>query len=185
LPCIRRIFGSPGTEREVSAFDSVTKQTTIKSRYFLKIHSLQTTYASEEDREMMEKTLKEHSLHVDDKKRLRSSRLRKQLSRVIEEAFQKQTAMLSGSEPDLIKSEKTPNTTIPRYHSENDKENRNSSESIASSRRKNVHYDSPLTPVGAELDVHTHNHVCPETQERSVPKGHLHVDVEPYPYSNA
>ena len=183
LPCIRRIFGSPGTEREVSAFDPVTKQTKIKSRYFLKIHSLQTTYASEEDREVMEKTLKEHSLHVDDKKRVRSSRLRKQLSRVIEEAFQKQTAMLSGSEPDLIKSEKTPDTTIPIYHSENDKESRNSSQSIASSRRQNVYYDGPLTPVGSELDVHTHNHVCPEIEERLVPKRHLHVDVEPYQYS--
>jgi hypothetical protein len=121
----------------------------------LKIHYLQTTYASEEDREVMEKTLKEHSLHVDDKKRVRSSRLRKQLSRVIEEAFQKQTAMLSGSEPDLIKSEKTPDTTIPIYNSENDKESRNSSQSIASSRRKNVYYYGPLTAVGSELDVHT------------------------------
>jgi hypothetical protein len=59
-------------------------------------------YASEEDRAVMEKTLKEHSLHVDDNKRVRSSGLRKQLSRVIEEAFQKQTAMLSAHVCDII-----------------------------------------------------------------------------------
>jgi hypothetical protein len=57
--CIRRIFGSPGTEREISGFDPVTKQNKSYIRYFLKIHSLQTMYASEEDRAVMEKTLKE------------------------------------------------------------------------------------------------------------------------------
>jgi hypothetical protein len=79
---------------------------------------------------------------VDDKervKRVKSVRLRKQIIRVIEEGFKKQTAMLLGSELDLSKSEKTPDT-----------ESRN-------------------TP---ELDVHIHNHVCPEIQKRFVPNGH-------------
>lgn len=239
LPCIRKIFGSPGTEREIRGFDPVTKQTKIYSRYFLKIHSLQTTYASEEDREVMQKTLKEqperpqmdgtmrsdhssfnyslspgrmytqlpsirrsptlktrlpdtdttfgHSLH--DKKRIKrvkSARLSKQLSRVIEEeTIQKQTAMKLGSEPHLIKSEKTPATKRRRYHSENDKESRNSPQSIASFRSGNVHYDGPLTPVESKLHVHNHNHDCSETRERLVPNGHSHVDIEPYPYSNA
>jgi ankyrin repeat protein len=241
LPCIRKIFGSPGTEREIRGFDPVTKQTKIYSRYFLKIHSLQTTYASEEDREVLKKSLKEqperpridgtmrsdhsswiyslspgrtyqqlpsirrrptlktrlpdtdttfgNSLHVDDKKRVKrvkSARLSKQLSRVIEEeTIQKQTAMKLGSEPDLIKSEKTPDTKRRRYHSENDKESRNSPQSIASFRSENVHYDCPLTPVESKLHVHNHNHDCPETRERLVPNGHSHVDIEPYPYSNA
>jgi hypothetical protein len=155
LPCYRRIFGSPGTERKIGAFDPITAKTTIESRYFLKIHSLQPTYATEEDREVMEKTLKEHSLHVDDEKRVKrvkSVRLRKQIIRVIEEGFKKQTAMLLGSKLDLSKSEKTPDT-----------ESRN-------------------TP---QLDVHTHIHDCPEIRERLVRNGHLHVDVEPYQYSNA
>ena len=34
LPCIRRIFGSPGTEREINGFDPVTKQNKSYSRYF-------------------------------------------------------------------------------------------------------------------------------------------------------
>jgi len=75
--------------------------------------------------------------------------------------------MLLGSELDLIKSEKTPDTKIRRYYSENDKESRNS-------------------PVNRyDPDVHTHNHACPETRERLVRNGHLHVDIEPYPYSDA
>jgi hypothetical protein len=45
-----------------------------------------------------------------------------QLSRVIEKKIKKQTAMKLGSEPDLVKSEKTPDTKRRRYHSENDKE---------------------------------------------------------------
>jgi hypothetical protein len=57
---------------------------------------------------------------------------------------------------------------------ENDKESRNSTQPIASFRGKDVHYDGSLTPVGSELDVHAHNHVCPEIEERLVPKRHLH-----------
>jgi transient receptor potential cation channel subfamily V protein 2 len=222
LPCIRRIFGSPGTEREISGFDPVTKQKKSYSRYFLKIHSLQTMYASEEDRAVMEKTLKEqperpridgtmrsdHSslnynlspgrMHQQPprirrrpqlKTRLpdtyttfvHSLRFSRQLSRIIEKKIKKQTAMKLGSEPDLVKSGKTPDTKRRRYHSENDKESRNSTQPIASFRGK----DGSLTPVGSELDVHTHNHVCPEIEERLVPKRHLHVDIEPYQYSNA
>jgi hypothetical protein len=60
-----------------------------------------------------------------------------------------------GSEPDLVKSEKTPDTKRRRYHSKNDKESRNSTQPIASFRGKDVHYDGSLTPVGSELDVHT------------------------------
>jgi hypothetical protein len=68
--------------------------------------------------------------------------------------IKKQTAMKLGSEPDLVKSEKTPDTKRRRYHSENDKESRNSTQPIASFRGKDVHYDGSLTPVGSELDVH-------------------------------
>jgi transient receptor potential cation channel subfamily V protein 2 len=222
LPCIRRIFGSPGTEREINGFDPVTKQNKSYSRYFLKIHSLQTMYASEEDRAVMEKTLKEqperpridgtmrsdHSSlnsnlspgRMDQlpprirrrpqlKTRLpdtnttfgQSLRLSRRLSRAIEKTIKKQTAMKLGSEPDLFKSEKTPDTKMRSYHSKNDKESRNSTQSIASFRGKDVHYDGSLTPVGPELDVHIHNHDCPEIQERLGRSGHSHVDIEPYP----
>ncbi|XP_052091223.1 transient receptor potential cation channel subfamily V member 5-like [Mytilus californianus] len=59
LSCIRYFFASPGMEKKIRRFDPVTKQTKVYSRYFSKIHSLQATYASEEDREAMKKTMKE------------------------------------------------------------------------------------------------------------------------------
>ncbi|CAC5417106.1 TRPV3 [Mytilus coruscus] len=59
LSCIRHIFGSTGIEKEILGLDPVSKEIKVYSRYFLKIHSLQTTYASEEDREAMENMMKE------------------------------------------------------------------------------------------------------------------------------
>jgi hypothetical protein len=66
LPCIRRIFGSPGTESEINGFDPVTKQNKNYSRYFLKIHSLQTMYASEEESRHCEYLSSRTTAHVCD-----------------------------------------------------------------------------------------------------------------------
>lgn len=240
LPCVKYIFKSPGEKLEIRGFDPVTKQTKNFSRYFLKIHSLQTTYASEEDREAMKKTVKEperfqiegtqsstqgsmnyylptttrRSTYLssikrrntlisrltdleapysqlnntdDSKKRLnRKKSAKRHLSRVDEETSLKQAAVKSGSEPDLIKSEKSPEVSRRRYHSENmhEKENRKSPQMSLSN--ENVSHDGPLTPVDHRIHVHNHSSDCPENRERFIPNGHSqHVDIEPYPYSSA
>ncbi|XP_071156124.1 transient receptor potential cation channel subfamily V member 5-like isoform X1 [Mytilus edulis] len=234
LSCIRYIFGSPGTEKEIRGFDPVSKQNKIYSRYFLKIHSLQTTYASEEDREAMKKTVKEKepirmdgslrsdqgtlnyllktaytpsirrrttrrmnqpemktpSISIDDvdgTQRKKSPRRNKHLSRVREEEeiITKQSAAKLGSEPDLIRSEKSPQSRRRRYHSENmhEKENRKSP-SVASVASDYTRSDGLLTPVENKLHVHGHLNSCPERKELFIPNGYPHVDIEPYPHAS-
>lgn len=53
--CLSKFLNSPGEEKTMKGYDPVTKQNKAQLRYFLEIHSLQMEYATEEDRDAINK----------------------------------------------------------------------------------------------------------------------------------